>query len=150
MDNDTREGIIDKFLSGPTPAVLVTNPASTSESVSLHSTCHNAVYLDRTYDCALFLQSIDRIHRLGLRLGQAVEIHLILASTSTGGRTIDDLVDATLAAKEGTMRQLLEGAELRPLETPEDPLQTAEGTDQDLDALLKYLLGENINGTASL
>jgi hypothetical protein len=150
LDTDTREAIIEKFLSGPSPAVLVTNPASTSESVSLHSTCHNAVYLDRTYDCALFLQSIDRIHRLGLRSGQAVEIHLILASTSTGRRTIDDLVDATLAAKEGTMRQLLEGAELRPLETPDDPLQTAEGTDQDLEALLKYLLGEEVDGTTSL
>lgn len=150
VDTDTRERIIERFLTGPAPAVLVTNPASTSESVSLHSTCHNAIYLDRTYDCALFLQSIDRIHRLGLRPGQAVEIHLILASTSTGGRTIDNLVDAALAAKEGKMRQLLEGAELHPLETPDDPLRTAEGTDGDLDSLLKYLLGEDVDGTTSL
>jgi SNF2 family DNA or RNA helicase len=150
LDTDTREAIIEKFLGDPAPAVLVTNPASTSESVSLHSTCHNAVYLDRTYDGALFLQSIDRIHRLGLRPGQAVEIHLILASTSTGGRTIDNLVDAALAAKEGTMRQLLEGAELHPLATSDDPLQTAEGTDQDLDALLKYLLGEDVDARTSL
>ena len=148
IDTDTREGIIDRFLSCEPPAVLVTNPASTSESVSLHSSCHNAIYLDRTYDSALFLQSIDRIHRLGLRHGQPVEVHLLLAVTSTGTRTIDDLVDRALTAKEGNMRQLLEGAELSPLEIPEDPLQTAEGTDQDLDALLRYLLGEDVNGTS--
>jgi len=74
------------------PALLVTNPASTSESVSLHQSCHNAIYLDRTYDCALFLQSIDRIHRLGLRAGQSVEVHIILA-THSGRITIDHLVD---------------------------------------------------------
>ena len=54
-ESDTRELIIEKFLNEPGPAVLVTNPASCSESISLHSSCHNAVYLDRTYDCALFL-----------------------------------------------------------------------------------------------
>src|SRR5262249_13971652 len=79
-DIDTREIIIDRFLNTNGPALLVTNPASTSESVSLHQSCHNAIYLDRTYDCALFLQSIDRIHRLGLRAGQSVEVHIILAT----------------------------------------------------------------------
>lgn len=146
VDTDTREVIIDRFLNCEAPAVLITNPASTSESVSLHSTCHNALYLDRTYDCALFLQSIDRIHRLGLKRGQPVEIHLIMASTSIGGRTIDDVVDRALTAKENNMRLLLEGAELRPLDIPEAPLQTAEGTDRDLEALLKYLLGEDVDG----
>src|SRR5262249_10801750 len=65
-DYDKRESIIERFLDAPGPAVLVTNPASCSESISLHRTCHNAIYIDRTYDCALYLQSIDRIHRLGL------------------------------------------------------------------------------------
>jgi SNF2 family DNA or RNA helicase len=148
LDYDTREAIIERFLGTDGPAVLITNPASTSESISLHSTCHNAVYLDRTYDCALFLQSIDRIHRLGLRRGQAVEVHIVTAALLGNRPTIDELVDRSLLAKEATMRLLLEGAELRPLETPDDPLRVAEGDDRDLETLLRFLLGENVDGTS--
>lgn len=142
-DIDTREVIIERFLRTKGPAVLVTNPASTSESISLHESCHNAIYLDRTYDCSLFLQSIDRIHRLGLRAGQSVEVHIILAERS-GRRTIDQLVDQSLIRKEQTMAQLLEGAELEPLGSSEDPLESAEGDTEDLSNVLRYLLGEDL------
>jgi SNF2 family DNA or RNA helicase len=141
-DLDTRERIIDQFLILDGPAVLVTNPASCSESISLHSTCHNAIYLDRTYDCALFLQSIDRIHRLGLSRGTEVRVHILTASLN-GRATIDNLVQASLARKEGTMRQLLEGAELQPFNLALDPLESAQGDDEDLGALLRFLLGED-------
>lgn len=139
---DTRELIIQRFLGNVGPAVLVTNPASCSESISLHSTCHNAIYLDRTYDCALFLQSIDRIHRLGLAADATVTIHILLA-TLNGGRTIDQLVDASLLAKDATMRRLLEGANLGPISLADDPSVDAEGSEQDLEQLLRYLLGED-------
>jgi SNF2 family DNA or RNA helicase len=140
-DIDTRERIIERFLNTQGPAVLVTNPASCSESISLHKGCHNAIYLDRTYDSAQFLQSIDRIHRLGLPSDVTVKIYILLA-VDEKGPTIDHLVDASLLAKEATMLDLLEGAEVRPLHQHDDPATDAEGTDQDLDALLRYLLGE--------
>lgn len=140
-DTDTRERIIKRFLSVQGAAVLVTNPASCSESISLHRGCHNAIYLDRTYDCAQFLQSIDRIHRLGLPSNVTVKIHILLAN-SDQGPTIDHLVDASLRVKEAVMLELLEGAEIRPLNQNDDPSADAEGTDQDLAALLRYLLGE--------
>jgi SNF2 family DNA or RNA helicase len=143
FDVDTREGILNSFLHTVGPAVLVANPASTSESISLHESCHNALYLDRTYDSALFLQSIDRIHRLGLPPNQSVEVHIILSSRA-GRRTIDHLVDESLNRKEQVMRQLLEGVELAPLKSPEDPLESAEGNVEDLSKLLRYLLGEEI------
>lgn len=148
VQHDTREAIIDRFLTTSGPAVLVTNPASTSESVSLHSTCHNAIYLDRTYDCALFLQSIDRIHRLGLKPGQRVEVHVINATVRDGQPTIDWLVDQSLSAKQASMGLLLEGAELRPLDVPEDPLRVAEGDDRDLETLLRFLLGEDVDASS--
>jgi hypothetical protein len=119
----------------------VTNPASSSESISLHRACHNAIYLDRTYDCAQFLQSIDRIHRLGLPPDARVDVHILLA-TRDGQPTIDHLVDASLARKEDMMRNLLEGAELRPMDLSADPAVNADGDDQDLGAVLRYLLGE--------
>jgi SNF2 family DNA or RNA helicase len=140
-EEDTREAIIQRFLTNEGPALLVTNPASCSESISLHSSCHNAIYLDRTYDCALFLQSIDRIHRLGLPPDANVTIHILLA-THDGGPTIDHLVDASLQAKDARMRVLLEGANLGPISLSDDPSADAEGNDQDLEELLRYLLGE--------
>lgn len=144
-DVDTRERLIARFLGTSGPAVLVTNPASCSESISLHTTCHNAIYLDRTYDCAQFLQSIDRVHRLGLPPDAQVRIH-ILRATLHNGPTIDHLVDDSLREKEALMRALLEGAELRPIALSDDPSDDAEGTRDDLEALLRYLLGEEVMG----
>ena len=140
----TRENIISRFLGTVGPAVLVTNPASCSESISLHHGCHNAIYLDRTYDGALFLQSIDRIHRLGLSPDATVSIHIIL-STIDEQPTIDHLVEASLQQKEDRMRRLLEGAELAPLAQHVDPSIAADGDQEDLKELLRYLLGEEIS-----
>ena len=137
-DEDTRETRIEEFLNQRGPAVLVTNPATSSESISLHSACHHAIYLDRTYDAALFLQSIDRIHRLGLDPESEVTIH-ILQATINGDETIDHLVDHSLRTKQTDMEQLLEGAEIHPLhqETTEP-----EGTRADIEVLLRFLIGE--------
>ena len=138
---ETRESIISRFLGRVGPAVLVTNPASCSESISLHHGCHNAIYLDRTYDAALFLQSVDRIHRLGLSPDATVSIH-IMRSTIDGRPTVDHLVEASLQRKEDRMRRLLQGAELAPLAQHVDPSIAADGDEEDLGELLRYLLGE--------
>ena len=45
--------------------VIVANPAACSESISLHKDCKNAIYYDLNYNSAEFLQSLDRIHRVG-------------------------------------------------------------------------------------
>jgi SNF2 family DNA or RNA helicase len=137
----TREELVERFLQCKGPAVLVTNPAVMSESVSLHSSCHNALYLDRTWNCALFLQSIDRIHRLGLAPDVTVRIHIFQA-TLAGRPTVDGVVDASLSQKEMTMRTLLEGAELMPIRLSLDPAEDAEGDVDDLAQLLRHLLGQ--------
>ena len=65
-DEMTREGIIRKFLQVDSGIdVLVANPAACAESISLHKTCSHAVYYDLSYNCAQYLQSLDRIHRVG-------------------------------------------------------------------------------------
>lgn len=140
--DETREQRIDRFLAEPGFAVLVANPAACAESISLHSNCHVALYLDRTHDCARWLQSIDRIHRLGLPEGVAVEIH-VLRSALDGATTIDHLVDQSLQRKSGLMELLLEGAELREIPLGDaDTLDAAEGSREDLETVLRYLLGE--------
>jgi SNF2 family DNA or RNA helicase len=140
--DETRESRIDDFLAEEGCAVLVANPAACAESISLHSSCFVAVYLDRTHDCARWLQSIDRIHRLGLPPDVTVEIH-VLKATDDGQDAVDELVAQSLDRKSGRMQGLLEDAELRGTGLEDqDTLRAAEGDEADLDALLRYLIGE--------
>jgi SNF2 family DNA or RNA helicase len=139
--DETREKRIDDFLGAEGFAVLIANPAACAESISLHQGCFRAVFLDRTHDCARWLQSIDRIHRLGLPEGITVEVHAPKA-TLAGAAAIDQLVATALVQKEARMKELLNDAELRGsgLEG-QDTLQTAEGSNADLNEILRYLLG---------
>ena len=82
--------------------VLVANPAACSEGISLHTVCHHALYLDRNYNAAQFLQSADRIHRLGLDPNQTTFIEFVF---SPG--TIDESVNRRLAFKIDQMEQAL-------------------------------------------
>jgi len=62
----TREQIRDEFVNPKSGLdILIANPAACAESISLHKTCHHAIYYDLTYNCAQYLQSLDRIHRVG-------------------------------------------------------------------------------------
>jgi len=62
----TREQIRDEFVNKDSGLdILIANPAACAESISLHKTCHHAIYYDLTYNCAQYLQSLDRIHRVG-------------------------------------------------------------------------------------
>mgnify|MGYP001391321393 CR=1 FL=1 len=63
---ETREKIRNEFVNPKSGLdILIANPAACSESISLHKTCHNAIYYDLSYNCAQYLQSLDRIHRVG-------------------------------------------------------------------------------------
>jgi|TARA_B110001452_G_scaffold99427_1_gene82464 SNF2 family DNA or RNA helicase len=52
---------------------IIATPQSCSESISLHKACTNAIYYDQSYNAAEFLQSLDRIHRVGGSEDQSVE-----------------------------------------------------------------------------
>ena len=45
--------------------IIIANPQACSESISLHKACNNSVYYDQNYNTAEFIQSMDRIHRVG-------------------------------------------------------------------------------------
>jgi SNF2 family DNA or RNA helicase len=65
-DEMTREEIREEFLDPQSGVnVLIANPAACAESISLHKGCYVAVYYDLSYNCAQYLQSLDRIHRVG-------------------------------------------------------------------------------------
>lgn len=75
-DLEARGRIVDDFKSGRIN-VLVTNPHTLAESVSLHSVCHDAVYFECSYNLVHLLQSKDRIHRLGLSRQQYTQYHFL-------------------------------------------------------------------------
>lgn len=62
-----RERLITSFNTSDEVEILVTNPQTLAESVSLHKACHDAHYLELNYNLYHYLQSRDRIHRLGLK-----------------------------------------------------------------------------------
>jgi SNF2 family DNA or RNA helicase len=63
---ETRERLINRFKDTKSGLdILIANPGACAESISLHKTCHHAIYYDLSYNCAQYLQSLDRIHRVG-------------------------------------------------------------------------------------
>ena len=93
-DTVTREMEFNRFRHDPNCSVLLANPAACGEGVSLHHWCHHAVYLDRSFNASHFLQSQDRIHRLGLDKS-TITTFTVLVSRGT----IDETVDARLIEK---------------------------------------------------
>lgn len=102
-DDATREQLIATFKNTPQCKVLIANPAACAESISLHKVCHHAIYLDRSFNCAHYLQSLDRIHRLGLEPTEKTNYYLMLAS-----HTIDEVVHLRLKDKMKKMRRVVE------------------------------------------
>ena len=108
-EEGTREQKIRKFHDPDGGCyALVANPAACGEGISLHTVCHHAIYLDRNYNAAQYLQSEDRIHRLGLAPNQVTQVELLVAPG-----TIDEAVDRRLRAKIEHMYQVLEDDSLQ-------------------------------------
>ncbi len=138
-DESTREAKVRRFHDDDSAFVLVANPAAASESISLHTVCHHAIYLDRTYNAGHYIQSEDRIHRLGLAPDQETTIYLLVAPG-----TIDESVGRRLDAKASVMAQVLNDPSLviSPVTVGEDLLDE-ELDAEDVEDLLRHLRGES-------
>jgi SNF2 family DNA or RNA helicase len=131
-EDDTRERRIKQFHEDPHRFVLVANPAAAGEAISLHTVCHNAIYIDRTYNAAQFLQSEDRIHRVGLPRDTVTEVEILVAPG-----TIDDSVNRRLIQKVEVMGRVLNDPGLRIDPNYEDPEDDEEVGDADLRDFLQ-------------
>lgn len=106
--SETRESIIRSFHMPESDfKVLIANPFAVSESISLHKACHNAIYLERTFNAAHFLQSKDRIHRFGLKPNDIVNYYYILSDNN-----VDFSIDESLRQKEKRMMEIIEHEEI--------------------------------------
>jgi SNF2 family DNA or RNA helicase len=136
-DPETREGRIHRFHRDPDCRVMIANPAAAGEGISLHRACHHAIYLDRTFNAAHYLQSVDRIHRLGLEPGTSTTIEIVEARD-----TIDRRVADRLRSKIEAMSLILNDPGLTALAyDPEDVIEDfgAGIEPDDLDEILDHL-----------
>ncbi|MBT9154406.1 MAG: hypothetical protein DDT39_01080 [Firmicutes bacterium] len=133
-DDGTREGKIKLFRDNANVSVLVANPAAASEGVSLHDICHHAIYLDRTFNAAHYLQSEDRIHRFGLKPDQETTIEIVECVGS-----IDETVNLRLGFKIDQMAAALNDHSLRP-----DPIALDPNDIEDYDDYSTGLSNEDI------
>ncbi|MFI7274335.1 DEAD/DEAH box helicase [Streptomyces sp. NPDC049879] len=132
-----REEELRRFRGDPECGVLISNPATLGEGISLHQVCHDAVYVDRDFQAGRFLQSLDRIHRLGLAQETETRITVLTAAGS-----VDDVVSLRLAEKLEFMGSILDDPEVRQLADPEDEAPMAAGMNSaDVQALLEHLSG---------
>ncbi len=104
-EEETREAIIEEFLDLKSGLnMLIANPAACAESISLHKACQHAIYYDLSYNCAQYLQSLDRIHRVGGSETRSSHYHFLQYVD-----TIDQDIRANLETKTKRMLDLIEG-----------------------------------------
>lgn len=101
---ETRESIVREFNSDNSSFnVIIANPFAVAESISLHKKCHNAIYLERSFNAAHFIQSKDRIHRYGLPEGIITTYYYLISENS-----IDETINSRLQLKENRLNQIME------------------------------------------
>jgi SNF2 family DNA or RNA helicase len=103
-DELTREKIIREFTRSDSGCdVLIANPAACAESISLHKACSHAIYYDLSYNCAQYLQSLDRIHRVGGSEDKVAHYHFLQYED-----TIDQGILISLQRKADNMSAIID------------------------------------------
>ena len=132
LDDDefifTREKIVKAFQHPDCPfKVIIANPFAVAESISLHKACHNAIYIERSFNAAHFVQSKDRIHRYGLEPNTVTNYYYILSRD-----TVDETIDTRLAEKERRMTDIMENMTIPLFDNISENLG-----DEDIKALIR-------------
>lgn len=124
-EEHTREWGLRKFHNDPSCRLLIANPQAGGEGISLHKICHYAIYLDRNFNAAHYLQSLDRIHRLGLSKSIDTIVEILIAKDS-----IDEVLINRLNIKTARMGKVLNDPYL--LTLAYDPIDIPPESEFDL------------------
>lgn len=134
---DLRVGELKRFREDPNCSVLLSNPQTLGEGISLHQECHSEIFIDRTFNAGLYLQAVDRIHRLGLDPTQDTTIEIL----ETAG-SIDERVTSRLAVKIEALARFLDDEKLTQTALPQDdalnPIDVLGLTDDDFSDIAKH------------
>ncbi|WP_338683510.1 DEAD/DEAH box helicase [Streptomyces acidiscabies] len=132
-----REEQLRRFREDPSCMVLISNPATLGEGISLHHVCHDAVYVDRDFMAGRYLQSLDRIHRLGLAPDTETRVTVLAAR-----ETIDEVVEVRMDQKLEFMGRILDDPTVQQLaDLEEEPSVAAGLAPSDIEALLRHIRG---------
>ncbi|BDH03607.1 DEAD/DEAH box helicase [Streptomyces seoulensis] len=130
-----RDEQLRRFREDPACMVLISNPATLGEGISLHHDCHDAVYVDRDFMAGRFLQSLDRIHRLGLAPDTVTHVTVLAARN-----TVDEVVEVRLDQKLEFMGKILDDPTVQQLaDLEEEPAVAAGLAPSDMEALLHHM-----------
>jgi SNF2 family DNA or RNA helicase len=133
-----RDDQLKRFREDADCMVLLSNPATLGEGISLHHVCHDAVYIDRDFAAGRYLQSLDRIHRLGLAPDTVTNITVLITAN-----TIDEHVDRRLDDKLTFLGRILDDPAVVELGDLEEEAALSPGMSaSDISALLGHLNGE--------
>jgi len=128
---------LHRFRTDPNCTVLISNPQTLGEGVSLHQVCHNEIFVDRSYNAGLYLQAVDRIHRLGLAPDQKTSIEILVSKG-----TIDERVSARLETKVNALSNFLQDEHLVRASIPQGEELSPEDvlglTDEDFEDIASY------------
>ena len=106
-----RHEIIEEFKNKKFQ-VLIANPNTLAESVSLHTVCHDAIYFEYSFNLTHMLQSKDRINRLGLQT-YTQYYYLMLENDEDRYNAIDEKIYYRLKYKEKIMKEAIESTTLK-------------------------------------
>ena len=124
---EERACLIDEFRDGDVQ-VLVSNPQTLGESISLHQTVHDAVYFEYDFNLTHMLQSRDRIHRLGLEPNQYTRYYYLQTESedfmSLRAGYIDEKIYRRIKEKERIMYEAIDNR-LLSIEYSEDEILEA-------------------------
>jgi|694.fasta_scaffold11503_4 hypothetical protein len=136
---ETRESIIREFHNPDSSfKVIIANPFAVAESISLHKACHNAIYLERNFNASNFLQSKDRIHRVGLKPTDNINYYYILSENS-----IDETVHNRLVEKEKRMLEIIESQPIPLINMNQD-------YDNDFTSDIKAIIRDYVGRTSKI
>lgn len=110
-------------------SVVIANPHAVGESISLHKGCHNAIYLEQGFNAGAYMQSKDRIHRVGLPEGTVTNYYYIHSKD-----TVDEVIYSRVLQKENKMLDLIEKEEIPLLAKNADYI---DDTDDDIKAIIR-------------
>ena len=102
VTGEDRQNIINAFRNGNL-MVLIASPATLAESISLHKCCQAAIYVNRNFNAAQFIQSKDRIHRINMPSGTTATYYYLINKDS-----VDESVNDRLQLKEQRMLEILD------------------------------------------
>ena len=126
----TREKIINEFHNEKCPyKVIIANPFAVGESISLHKACHNAIYLEKNFNAAMYMQSKDRVHRYGLKDNEIINYYYLLSKNS-----IDKDIHDRVLKKEERMLEIIENEEIPLLSMNMD---SSNEDEDDIKAIIK-------------